>query len=427
MLRINLIIFEKFLFVNTPFLLAKKLIKSKLEKDSTSKPIIRVSVASIAIGIIVLILAIATGKGLEHTIRTKMQVYASPIQISHLNYYSKFDYTPISPDSTLETQFENEDYITSFHKAAYQSALIKNGTEVNPVVFKGYDQSFGWGTFEGYLESGRFPNLNVDDKRGSKEILISKRLAKKMGYSLNDNVFMFIIDQENQKQRVRKLTIVGIYNVGVVEFDDIYIYGDLRVVQKLNRWKAGEFAVWEININNYDDIDNITYQITDLLPVELRARQIRSIYPNMFVWIDMFDTNIYILLVIIGLVASINMISTILISILERTEMIGVLKSLGMNNKSLRSVFLYYMMYLVSKGLFIGNIIGLGICYIQYQYKMIPLDEESYHVAHVPIHITLIDVLALNLSIIGISLIVLLIPSLFIKYIRPVKILRFGN
>lgn len=411
--------------MNTPFLLAKKLIKSKLEKDSSSKPIIQVSVASIAIGIIVLTLAIATGKGLEHTIRKKMQVYASPIQVSHLDYYSKFDYKPISPNSTLETVFEYEKHITSFHKAAYQSALIKNGTEVNPVVFKGYSQDFSWDTFKGYLKSGRFPNLDVESKRGSKEVLMSKRLAKKMNYTLNDKVFMFVIDQENQKQKVKPLTIVGIYDVGVVEFDDIYIYGDLKVVQKLNKWNEGEFAVWEINIDDYSNINEINEEVNDLIPFDLRARQIRSIYPNMFVWIDMFDTNIYILLIIIGLVASINMISTILISILERSEMVGILKSLGMPNRDLRSVFLYYMMYLVSKGLIIGNVIGLAICYIQHQFKIIPLDEASYHVAHVPIYITLADVLALNITIIGISLIVLLIPSLFIKYIRPVKILRF--
>ena len=411
--------------MNTPFLLAKKLIKSKLEKKSSSKPIIQVSVASIAIGIIVLTLAIATGKGLEHTIQTKMQVYANPIQVSHMDYYSKFDFKPILPNSTLETIFEHEKHITSFHKATYQSALIKNGTEVNPVVFKGYEHTFTWDSFEGYLESGRFPTFDTTGVKGSNEVLISKRLSKKMNYKLNDKMFMFVIDQENQRQKVRPLTIVGIYDVGVVEFDDIYIYGDLKVIQKLNRWKEGEFGVWEINIDDYENIDQITSTVNDLLPFDLRARQIRSIYPNMFVWIDMFDTNIYILLVIIGLVASINMISTILISILERSEMVGVLKSLGMTNGDLRSVFLYYMMYLVSKGLLIGNVIGLAICYIQYTYKVIPLNEESYHAAYVPIHITLTDVLALNLSIIGISLLVLLIPSLFIKYIRPVKILRF--
>lgn len=411
--------------MNTPFLLAKKLIKSKLEKDSSSKPIIQVSVASIAIGIIVLMLAIASGKGLQNTIRKKMQVYASPIQVSHLDYYSKFDYKAITPNPTLETLFKTHNNITSFHQAAYQSALIKNGTEVNPVVFKGYSQSFSWNAFKGYLKEGRFPELNTESEKGSNEILMSKRLAKKMNYKLNEKVYMFVIDQENLKQRVKPLTIVGLYDVGVVEFDDIYIYGDLKVVQKLKRQTSGEFAVWEINIDNYSNIDQINAEINDLIPFDLRARQIRSIYPNMFVWIDMFDTNIYILLIIIGLVASINMISTILISILERSEMVGILKSLGMPNRDLRTVFLYYMMYLVTKGLVIGNIIGIAICYIQYTFKIIPLDEESYHVAHVPIHITVVDILALNFSIIGISLVVLLIPSLFIKYIRPVKILRF--
>lgn len=412
--------------MNTPFLLAKKLIKSKLEKDSSSKPIIQVSVASIAIGIIVLMLAIASGKGLQNTIKNKMQVYASPLQISHLDYYSKFDYKTLKPNTTLEILLKEQPDITSFHRAAYQSAIIKNGMEVNPVVFKGYSKEFTWDTFKDYMVDGRFPDLSKSSKKGSKEILMSRRLAKKMNYKLNDKVFMFVIDKEQQQQRVKPLTIVGIYDVGVVEFDDIYIYGDLGVVQNLNKWKEGEFSVWEININNYNNIDEINDKISDIIPFDLRSRQIRSIYPNMFVWIDMFDTNIYILLIIIGLVASINMISTILISILERSEMVGVLKALGMPNGDLRTVFLYYMMYLVSKGLLIGNLIGITICYIQYTFKVIPLDEESYHVAHVPIHITISDILALNITIIAISLIVLLIPSLIIKYIKPVKILRFN-
>ncbi|MGB0869523.1 MAG: ABC transporter permease [Flavobacteriales bacterium] len=409
--------------MNTPLFFAKKLIKSKLADNSSSKSIIKVSVASIAIGIIVLILAMASAKGLQNVIQEKMHVYSAPIQVSHVDYYSKYDYKPLESNKSLDTIFSHLPEVTSFHKAAYQVAMIKNGKDVNPVVLKGYDHNFSWEQFKPYLKEGRFPELNADKK--VHEIIISKRLAEKMEYKLQDKVYFFIIDYEKQKEKVKALNIVGIYDVGVVEFDDVFIYGDLKLIQNINGWKNGEFAMWELNTSKKWPLENINSIINDVIPFDLRARTIFELNSNIFVWIEMFDTNIYILLIIIGLVASINLISTILISMLERSEMVGLLKAIGMPNGQLRSVFLYYMIYLVGKGLIIGNIIGLLICGIQKYFKIIPLDQESYHVAYAPISIDFVDVAILNVVFLCISFIVLIIPSIFIKYIQPIKVLQF--
>ncbi|MGB0428108.1 MAG: ABC transporter permease [Flavobacteriales bacterium] len=409
--------------MNATLYIAKRLISSKLDKDSSSGPIIKVSIASIAIGIIVLILAVASGSGLEQKIKEKILIFNSPMQISHLDFYSQYDFPALKQNPKLEQTLENHPKLRAVHQAAYKSALLKNGEDVSGVVFKGYDSDLALNKLKDFITAGRLPDF--EHEKGSQEVLISETLAKKMNYKLDEQIFLFVVDQERMKERVRPLKIVGLYEVGLSGFDELILFGDIKIVQKLNRWKEQEFAFLELETKSQQGLESLKEELRAELPFDLRIRDLRQLHPELIAWVDTFDNNIFILLIIIGIVASINMISTILISMLERSEMVGILKSIGMNNGKIRQVFLYYMLYLVAKGLLIGNAIGLLIYFLQTTFHIIPLDQKNYHVDYVPMNLPFSSFIFLNLGILTISFLILVLPSYFVKRIQPIQVLKF--
>ncbi|MCT4665929.1 MAG: FtsX-like permease family protein [Flavobacteriales bacterium] len=405
--------------MNTEFHIAKGIIKGKLTQNSSSKPIISASITTISVGIIVLIIAIATGKGFKEKIEEKMSFFTADIRVSFNNNSDIHHYKPLEKDDEQTQKFSQIEGVSSIYKASYKVGVLKNGKEVHQVFFKGVDSEFPWKRFEKFIVSGSVP------KTGTKEVLVSQKVIDLLGYKLGNDLIITFFDDDKQRIKSRKLKIVGIYKSGFSEFDKQYILGDLAMIQKLNRWKKGEFSFWEIYIKDKSRLEEMREIVNAQSQFYHKISTYREIYPNIFHWTDSFDYNIYILIIIIGAVTSINMVSTVLIILLERSQMIGVLKTLGMENGKIRKLFSYYLLYLVGKGIFWGNLIAISFCLIQSYFKIIPLPSEGYHIDHVPIQLNFSDIISVNILVLSIVFIVMFLPLLYIRRLQPSRILRF--
>jgi lipoprotein-releasing system permease protein len=243
-----------------------------------------------------------------------------------------------------------------------------------------------------------------------------------MNLGVGDSFIMYFVQEPLRK---RKLTVVGVYSLGVEDVDETYVIGDLGLIQRLNDWESDEVGAYEIKIDNFENLSQETRAVFGSLPIELRALSVEDQFPQVFKWLDLLDVNTEVIFILMLIVAIINMISALLIMILERTEMIGILKALGLSNGGIRRVFLYHAIYLISIGLLVGNLVGLGICYFQDLTHFIKLDEASYYVSYVPISLKVSDVIFLNIGVMVICLVALLIPSGLVSRISPIKAISF--
>lgn len=409
--------------MNFPFFISRRIIREKLSKDSISKPIITVSITSIAIGIVVMIIAMATGYGLQKEIRNKMIALSGHVQLSRYDLNTSYDFEPIALGDSFIVELENSPGVLQVQKSAYKTGIAKNGVDFSGVVLKGLESEDSWQFIEPFITNGKIADFSTE--KASKEAVISTNLAKKMNYSLGDKIQLHFINDQNGKGRIRNFRISGLYEVGVDDLDQMFIFCDLRQVQALNTWKEDQYAFIEIYLDDYNSIDERTDYLSGISPFYIQAKSVKDLYPEIFMWTDMFDTNIYILLIIISMVASINMVSALLITILERTQMVGVLKSLGQNDWGIRKIFIYNAFYLILRGMFWGNFIGILFCVLQSTWKIIPLDAANYHVSYVPISIGITEILILNFGTLSICALILVGPSYFVKYISPLKALKF--
>ncbi len=408
--------------MNFPFFISKRIIRERLSKDSISKPIITVSISSIAIGIVVMIIAIASGYGLQKEIRNKMIAISGHVQLSRYDLNESYDFSPISLSDSFIFELKKKPEFIHVQKSGYKTGIAKNGIDFSGVILKGMEGPDSWQFIEPFLSEGVVPNLK--GKKPSKEVVISSTLARQMNYEVGDKINLYFINEGNGNSRVKKYTISGLYEMGV-DTDKMFIFCDLRQIQNLNNWKDNEYAFLEVYIDDYKNLDARTVELAEISPFYIQSKSVKELYPDIFLWTEMFDTNIYILLVIISMVASINMISALLITILERTQMVGVLKSIGQDDWGIRKIFIYNAFYLILRGLFWGNIIGIGICLIQYHWHIIPLDPSTYYVSYVPVSIGILEILLLNIGTLLVCAFILIGPSYFIKYIHPIKALKF--
>lgn len=411
--------------MNYELFIAKRIIAGKEYKNSISSPIIKIAITAIALGIIIMLIAVATGAGLQHKIRDKMSGFKGHIQIANYNdNNSGIALTPISKNQYFFPVIPNVEGIKKVQVFANRAGLIKTDTDFEGIIFKGVSKDYDWSFFKEYLVEGALPNY---DQPRVRDILLSKTLTDKLQLRLHDTIAAtFFKDSKNKLPSSRKYVIKGIYNTGFLEFDRSMMIGDLYEVQRLNRWKADQVGGFEILIDNFDEIGEKTREIYNEIPSTLNATSIVSTYPAIFDWIELFDNNVWFIIAIMILVAGINMITALLVLILERVQMIGILKSLGSSNTSVRKVFLYNASYLILKGLFWGNVIGLSIIFLQHFFGLITLDPETYYVSVMPVHISFLDVLLLNLGTLVLCFLMLLIPSYIITRIQPSKSIRFA-
>ena len=410
--------------MNLEHFIAQRLIKSREHKSSISSPIIKIAISAIAIGMIMMIVSVATGIGLQEKIREKLAAFSGHIIISNFDdNQSKVSTAPISTIQKFYPKFKNIDGIKHIQAVASKAGIIRTETAFEGIIFKGVGKDYDWNNLQEYLVAGKMPNLQ---QALNPEILISKFLADRLNLKVGDNFNTFFMKETGNKlPNLRRFKITGIYNSGFQEFDATYIIGDVRHIQKINHWQANQVGSFEVFINNFDEIEAKGAQVYKQTTSTLDTKTIIQKFPAIFEWLQLFDFNIITILIIMIIVATINMVVALLVLILERTQMIGILKALGANNWSIRKIFLYNATYLIIRGLFFGNIIGVSLLLIQKVTGIIKLPPENYFVTTAPVSINFWYILLLNLGTIAICLLVLMIPSYIITKITPVKAIRF--
>lgn len=410
--------------MNYEYFIAKRIIGSKSYKSSISAPIIKIGIIAIAIGMIVMLIAIATGIGLQQKIRDKAIAFNGHIIVSNFDNNTADDSQfPISINQEFYPEFKEVDGIKHIQGVATKFGVIRTEIDFEGVTFKGVGDDYDWTYFEEFLVEGKLPSYS---DQTSNDVLISSYIANRLNLKLNDRFQMvFMRGGDADRPAQRNFTIVGIYNSGFQELDKTFVIGDLNHVRRINRWEKDQIGSFELFIENFNDLEEKADEVYQNTSSLLKTRSVNQKYYVVFEWIKIFDKNIYGIIGIMIIVAGINMITALLVLILERTQMIGVLKALGSTNLSVRKLFLYNASYLVFVGLFWGNLIGLGMLFIQKYFKLFPLNPETYYVTQAPVYISFDYILLLNLGTFIMCFLMLLIPSYVIAKISPVKAIRF--
>jgi lipoprotein-releasing system permease protein len=405
--------------LNLPFFIAKRITFNS--KRTFSKLIVRIAILGIMLGLAVMILAVAIVKGFKSEIREKVRGFSGDIQIAKLDLNTSYENTPFSISDSEFKKISTTSGISFIQPFATKPGIINAGDEAEGVVFKGLDQSYNWGYFKKILVAGNVIDFS-DSVKSRSQILISKYTADRLNLKVGDDFLMYFIENSLKK---RKFEIAGIYELGVEEVDKIFVIGDLELIRSLNNWQPSQVGGYELGVKDFKDLDIVENKVYEDLGLELKSYTVKEYYPTIFEWLSLLDVNTQVILVLMMLVAVINMISALLIMILERTNMIGILKALGSSNWNIRKIFLYNATYLIGIGLFSGNVLGVGLGLFQYYTHFFTLDQSSYYMSFVPVQLEIKDILLLNAGTLLISLMVLLIPSLLVARILPLKAIRF--
>lgn len=389
------------------------------QKKSFSTFVSRIAVASIALSIAAIIISYSILKGFQKDISEKLFSFGSHLTITKYDLNESYESTPINTysDFYLKPDFKLISHIQRF---AYKAALFKTDEEVNGVLLKGVDNKLYATKFEQNLVKGRLPRYN--DSTESKEIIISKTLSDKLKLDIDSSVLVYFIQNP---PRYRKLKVCGIYETGLEELDNSYVICDLKMLQRINNWSDSLAGGFELYVNDFDQLDAAEKEVYDKMDYDLKISNIKDKFIHLFDWLHLLDNNVVIFSIIILFVASFNMVSTLFVLIMERTHMIGILKALGAENRLIQRIFVLRGLKLVMKGLLYGNLIGLFLCWIQFQFELIPLEPSHYYMNHVPIKWEWLSYLIVNLGIVGMLFAVLYIPAYIISTMRPVKAIKF--
>lgn len=410
--------------MNFEYFTAKRIIDSKAYKSSVSAPIIKIGITAIAIGMVVMLIAIATGIGLQQKIRDKVVAFNGHLLISNFgNNNSQESDGSISLNQEFYPEFKSVEGISHIQAVATKFGIIRTETDFEAVIVKGVGSDYDWKYFKEFLVDGRLPDFS---RKRNEDVLISQYVANRLQLNLGDRInTYFLKDDINKPPSIITYKIVGIYNSGFQEFDKTYIISDLKHIQRLNKWDSTQVGHFEVFVKDYSNLQAIKTDVYKNTPSEMNTITVEQKYETVFEWINIFDKNIYGIIGIMILVAGINMITALLVLILERTQMIGILKALGSSNFSIRKIFLFNASYLIILGLFWGNVIGIGILLAQKYFKLFPLNPDVYYVSEAPVFLSLGYIVALNIGTFIMCLLMLLLPSYIITKISPVKAMRF--
>jgi lipoprotein-releasing system permease protein len=410
--------------LNLEYFIAKRLITAKDYKSSISAPIIKIAISAIAIGIIMMLVSVATGIGLQQKIREKVSAFNGQVIISNYdNNQSEVTISPISIKQDFYPKFTSVPEVSHIQAIASKAGIIRTEAAFEGIIFKGVGGDYDWNNIKEYLVDGRVPDFS---KTINEDVLLSRFLADRLNLKVGDqfNTF-FIKEDQNKLPNVRRFKIAGIFNSGFQDFDATYIIGDIRHIQRINKWAPDQVGAFEVFLKDFKNIKETGEEIYQQTSSTLDTKTIIEKYSYIFDWLELFDFNIVVILGIMIVVATINMVVALLVLILERTQMIGILKALGANNWVIRKIFLYNALYLILRGLFWGNLIGISLLLIQQHFGVVQLNPENYYVNQAPVYLNWGYVLLLNLLTITVCFLVLLIPSYIITKISPVKAIRF--
>jgi lipoprotein-releasing system permease protein len=413
--------------MNLPYFIAERLIKGRSEGNSFSRPINVIAVIGIAMGLAVMILAVAILTGFKQQIREKVVGFGSNIQIVNFDSNLSFETAPINEGQDFIPKIRQIPGISHVQVFATKAGIIKTNDEIQGVKLKGIGSDYDWSYFSSNMVDGTV--FTVNDTSRTDKVIISKKIADMLKLRKGDSFIMHFVQDP---PRMRKFTICGIYETSLEEFDKMYIFCDIGHIKRLNGWKDNQVSGFEIFIKDFDKLEDMTTAVRDAVGYRIaedeekfKVTNIRMQFPQIFDWLNFQDVNVIIIIILMLVVAGFNMISGLLILILEKTNMIGVLKALGSDDITIRRVFLYQAAWLIGKGLFWGNLIGIGLAYLQLKTGLVTLDPSSYYIKTVPINLQMTHILLLNAGTMAAILIMLLVPSKLISRITPVKAIKY--
>lgn len=416
--------------LNFELYIAKRIFSDRENKRKFSRSIISFALFGIAFGLMIMILSVAVVTGFKMEIRDKVIGFGSHIQLVNFDSNSSFETVPVNKNQLWLKRLTSLEGIKHVEEFATKPGIIKTDEEMMGMVLKGVGADFDWRFFKENLVAGSI--FAVNDSSSTDKVLISKQVASLMKLKVGDPVYCYFLNNNATDQRMRKFLVSGIYQSSLEEFDRLFVLADIQQVRKLNGWQPDEISGFEISINNFDQLDEMTKKVKGLTvhyaeqdSVLMRPVSITSKYPQIFDWLNLLDMNVWIILTLIILVAGFNMVSGLLILILERTSMIGTLKAIGSNNYSIRKVFLYLSFFLIGRGMLWGNITGIGFCLLQSYFHIFHLDPTSYYLEYVPVNLKIIHLLMLNAGTLLVTLMMLVVPSWYVSRISPDRALRF--
>ncbi len=404
------------------------MIGSRKEGRSFSRSIVGIAMFGIALSLAVMIVAVAIVTGFKKEISNKVTGFGAHIQIENMDSNLSYETTPVPTGLESVSRISQLEGIKNVQPYAIKAGIIKTGEEIHGAVLKGIDGSYDWTFIEKHLSEGEL--FRVSDTVRSNNVVLSGSTARLLNLGVGDRFTMYFIQDP---PRARTFTVSGLYNTSLEQFDQLYIFADIKQVQRLNNWTESQVSGYEVLIHKMEDLPELTAQVRELAGSDfledgsrLKVETILEKNTQIFDWLNLQDMNVVVLVILMVIVAGFNMISGLLILILERTNMIGILKALGTNNVSVRKIFMYQSAYLTLVGLLWGNLFGLGICLLQKYLNLVPLDPSSYYLDTVPINLNLLHLILLNLGTMLITFLFLLIPSSIIARISPDKSIRFN-
>lgn len=413
--------------MNLPFFIAKRIYSDQGDKRKVSRPAIRIATIGVAIGLAVMIVTVSVVLGFKHTIRDKVVGFGSHIQIQNMLTFLSTDSYPIIINDSVMRSYEQIEGVKHVERYAYSQGILKTDDDFLGVMFKGVGPEYDLNFLSKHLLEGEMPVFS--DTTSTNKILVSKMIADKLRLKAGDRIFAYFI---GESVRTRRFTITGIYQTNMTRFDESLCFTDIRTTQKLNDWNDEQCSGAEITVKNFEQLQNTADEFiekvnrqTDKDMNTYSSQTIYETYPQVFHWLELLDINVWIILVLMVCVAGFTMISGLLIIILERTQMIGVLKAVGARNKTIRHTFLWFAAFIIGQGLIIGNLLGLGIIALQKYSGLVKLDPQTYYVSEAPMEINIPLFVLLNIATLIICVFVLIAPSYFISHIHPAKSMRY--
>jgi len=401
-------------------LLADRIYQSNNDSKKTAKPVVIIAISGIALGVVAMLLSVMVVIGFKNEISDKVTGFMSAIRVHQLANNNSFEEVPISSNQNYLQEIKKIKGVTSIQNYAHKAGILKAKDEIQGVVLKGVDNTFDWDFFKNKITQGDKIDINNLNKN---EALVSKNLCDKLNLKVGDSFLIFFIQED---RKVRKFIVKGIYNTGLSEdFDNLYVFCSMNVIQKVNNWESTQVAGFEIKVDDLNNLDNIRKEINDKVDYQTNVQTVKEIYPQIFNWLELQNLNVIVIIVLISLIAGTTMISTLLILILENRRPIGLLKAIGASDQTLTKTFLNLSSKILIRGLLLGNIIGLGLAYFQLKTGFITLDETSYYIKSVPINFSITGILFINLGTYLICMLMLLIPGKIISKINPIESLRF--
>lgn len=414
--------------MNLPYFLAHRIYAQNDDKRKVSRPAIRIATIGVAIGLAVMIVSVCVVLGFKHAIRDKVIGFGSHIQVAEYNALMGGDGRAVQMDDSVMSVLSHIQGVKHVQRFAYRQGILKTDDDFLGVMFKGVGPEFDSTFIHKNMVEGCIPHFS--DKTSGNKLLVSKNMADKLHLKTGSRLFAYFIDYTGV--RMRRFTISGIYQTNLTQYDNTICFTDLHAVAKLNGWPADVAGGAELTINNFEQLDDVERTViakvnrtTDHYGNTFASKTIKEVSPQIFSWLSLLDLNVWIILAIMMCVAAVTMISGLLIIILERTQMIGLLKALGAGNATVRHTFMWFSAFIIGRGLLWGNLVGLGLVALQYVTGLVKLDPATYYVSTVPVEVNLLYVVLLNIGTLIISLFVLIAPSYLISHIHPAKTMSY--